>query len=184
MDLKQLVLSRRTVHNYKSTRVDDELIQEALRLSLWSPNHRLTYPWLYIQIGPEARARLADLSVQLKSQKGPLSDVKAAAVRASVLNPSHLIALGCKRSGEAVIEHEDFATVAGSVIIASLFLWEKGIATKWSTGGWAMHPKTYEILGVDPDEVRIEGCLMIGVADIVPHVPERPDLKETLITIP
>jgi nitroreductase len=184
MDFKQLILSRRTVHNYKPTRVDDELVQEALRLSLWSPNHRLTFPWFYSEIGPEARARLADLAVQLKSQKAPLSDVKEAAVRASVLNPSHLIALGRKRADEPSAEHEDFATLAGSVVIASLFLWEKGVATKWSTGGWTLHPKTYEVLGADPKEVRLEGCLMIGVADIVPHVSKRPDLKEILKKTP
>lgn len=184
MDFKQLVLNRRTVHNYKTTPVDDGLVQEALRLSLWSPNHHLTFPWVYLKIGPEARARLADLNVEIKSRKGPLSDVKVKAVRANVLTPSHLIALGRKRNSDVDIEHEDYATLAGSVVIASLFLWEKGIATKWSTGAWTNHPKSYEILGVDAEKIHLEGCLMIGIADIMPQASERPPVAEILKSVP
>lgn len=180
MDLRELILSRRTVHNYHPDKVPDSLVEESLRLSLWAPNHRLTFPWVYTLIGPVARERLADLAVDLKSAKEPLSDVKARAVRDTVLNPSHVVSLGFKLNGKESVEREDYATLACSVQIVSLHLWQHGIATKWSTGGFTIHPRTYEILGLDASVIRLEGALLIGRAQQVPERPERPPLEQFL----
>jgi nitroreductase len=179
MDLAQITASRRTVHNYKTDKVDDSLVLRALELSLWAPNHKLTFPWSYVWVGPAARSRLADLSAELKAAKKPLSDVEKTAVRATVTNPSHLIALGIRRSDEHR-QHEDFATLAASVQIACLYLWEKGVGTKWTTGGWTRHSNTYKILGVNPEDISLEGGLMIGVPVIVPAATSRPSLDKFL----
>jgi len=180
MDLAQNTKTRRTVHNYKTDKIDDGLVLQALELSLWAPNHKLTYPWVYIWLGEQTRVQLADLSADLKAAKKVLSETEKKAARANVLNPSHLIALGLKRSGDAHREHEDFATLACSVQIACQFLWEKGVGTKWTTGGWLQHERSYQILGVDPAEVRLEGGLMIGVPSIVPAATARPPLEQFL----
>jgi nitroreductase len=184
MDFQQLVTTRRTVHNYTTEKVQDELVVEALRLSLWAPNHRLTFPWQYVSVGPAARARLADLAVELKSAKAakaggaePMSDAKKHAIRETLVNPSHIILVGVKKS-EPHIQHEDYATLACGIQIATLFLWENGISTKWSTGGWAMHAKTYEICGIDSAQVQLEGALLIGKPQITPPAPERPTLDK------
>ncbi|NJL25121.1 MAG: nitroreductase [Calothrix sp. SM1_5_4] len=145
MDLRELILTRRTVHSYRPEPVADALVTEALALSLWAPNHKLTYPWIYTWIGPVARGRLAELAVSLKSAKeGALGAVKEKAVREALLNPAHLIALGVRRSN-AFGEHEDYATLSCSVQIASQFLWSRGVASKWSTAGWSTHADTYSI---------------------------------------
>jgi nitroreductase len=180
MDLAQLTVSRRTVHSYKTDKVADDLVRKALELSLWAPNHKLSFPWVYIWIGGSARAQLAALAAELKAAKKGLSDVEKKAVAATVTNPSHLIALGLRRSEDAHRAHEDFATLACSVQIAASFLWEHGVGTKWSSGGWTTHPRTYEILGVSPAEVALEGALMIGVPLIVPKATERPSLDRFL----
>lgn len=183
MDFQELVATRRTVHNYKPEAVSEDLVVEALRLSLWAPNHKLSFPWVYTWVGPRARVPLADLAVELKGKKEPLSEVKKKAARDNVLNPAHLISLGVRRS-EPHRQHEDFATLSCSVQIASLFLWQHGIGTKWSTGGWGVQPKTYEVLGLDPAAVALEGMLMIGVPQMQPPVPERPTLDSFLKRIP
>ena len=180
MDFRELVLTRRTVHNYRSEAVAESLVEEALRLSLWAPNHRLSFPWVYSWVGPTARQELADLAVRLKSAKAELSDVKAQAVRGAVLGPAHLISLAVKRAPDAEREHEDYATLACSVQIASLFLWQNGVATKWSTGGWSTNVETYRILGLSQAEVKLEGVLMIGRAQGQPEAPQRPDLWQIL----
>lgn len=175
MDFRELVLTRRTVHNYHPDPVPESLVEESLRLSLWAPNHKLTFPWIYTWIQPASRSKLADLAVELKSAKGDLSEVKKKAVRENILNPAHLISLGVKRTPGR--EHEDYATLACSVQIMSLFLWQHGIGTKWSTGGWSVHEKTYSVLGLNPDEVSLEGVLMIGRGQGATPVPERPELS-------
>lgn len=179
MDFAELVLTRRTVHNYAAKDVPREAVQNALELSLWAPNHKLSYPWVYTWVGPRARARLADLSVELKSKKGPLNEVKAKAIHSAMMTPAHLIALAIQKS-EPHREYEDYATLSCSVQIATMDLWHKGIGTKWSTGGAWMHERTYEILGLDPAKVRLEGGLLIGMPLGVPPAPERPPLEKFL----
>lgn len=179
MDFSKLVLGRRTVHNYRAEKVSEQDVQEALSLSLWAMNHRLTFPWVYVLAGPEARALLADLAVELKGAKESLGEVKVKATREVVLNPAYLVFLGVKRSHPKQ-EHEDYATLAASVQIASLSLWQKGIGSKWSTGGFTTHSRSYEILGLAPSEVQLEGALMIGMPAVVPSAPERPELDRFL----
>jgi nitroreductase len=182
MNLADLVVSRRTVHNYRKETLPQAVVERALELSLWAPNHRDTYPWAYFMVGPEARAKLADLSVQLKELKGALSDIKKQALRENLINPSHLVILG-QRKADPKTAHEDYATLACSVQIASLYLAEQGFGSKWSTGGYSNHSQTYEILGISPDQVQLEGALMIGVAQMAPPTQTRPPLKEFLTYI-
>lgn len=177
MDLRELILTRRTVHNFTPEKVEDALVEEALALSLWAPNHKLSYPWVYTWLGAETRAGLAELNAELKAG----NPMKEKAARENVITPSHLISLGIKRTPDKPgREHEDYATLASSVQIISMFLWEHGIATKWSTGGWSTHERAYEIMGVDPAAVRLEGALMIGREQIMPPAPERPPLSRFL----
>ena len=181
MQLDELITSRRTVHNFTTERVDDACIHRAVELSLWAPNHKQTYPWAYTLVTPEARASLADLAVRLKSARGgELSEIKARAIKSSITGPSHVLSLGVKLSGDQVREKEDYATLACSVQILSLYLWQQNVATKWSTGGWSMHADTYAILGLDPRAVRLEGALIIGRAQMVPTAPARPPLSAVL----
>jgi nitroreductase len=177
MDFAELVRSRRTVSQYTQDKVPRERVEEALALSLWAPNHRLTWPWVFTWVGPKSRLALAELAVELKSKKGSLSEVKAKSIRDNMMHPAHLIALGIKRS-EPHAEHEDYATLSCSVQIASMYLWQHKIGTKWSTGAAWMSERTYEILGVDPAVIRLEGGLMVGVPMVVPQAPERPALGQ------
>ncbi|MBX3020956.1 MAG: nitroreductase family protein [Bdellovibrionales bacterium] len=176
MDIREMILTRRTVNNYTPEKVPDSVVEEALALSLWAPNHKLTYPWVYTWLGAETRARLGDLNAELKGA----NPIKAKAARDNVVTPSHLISLAIKRSEKVERQHEDYATLSCSVQIATMFLWQHGIATKWSTGGWSMHPRAYEIIGLSPEEVKLEGCLMIGRPQIMPPTPERPPLAQFL----
>lgn len=176
MGFSELTKGRRTVHNYKTTPVDDSWVEEALRLALWAPNHKLTFPWAFFWVGPRVRAELADLTVRLKESKEPLSEIKKKAARETVLSPAHLILLGLRR-GEPARRHEDYATLACSVQIMMTYFWEKGVGTKWSTGGNYGHPETYKLLGISSEELSLEGGLMIGAPLMIPTAPKRPPLE-------
>lgn len=179
MNFAELTQSRRTVHNYKTTKVEDSWVEEALELALWAPNHKLTFPWAFFWVGPRVRAELAELTIRLKESKEPLSEIKKKATRENVLNPSHLILVGLRRSDPGRL-HEDYATLACSVQIMMSYFWEKGIGTKWSTGANYAHPETYKLLGVSPEEISLEGGLLIGAPQIIPAAPKRPPLERFL----
>ena len=179
MNFAELTQSRRTVHNYKTTHVEDHFVEEALHLSLWAPNHKLTFPWAFFWLGPRVRAEMANLTVRVKELKEPLSEIKKKATRENVLNPSHLILLGLRR-GDPKRLHEDYATLACSVQIMTTYFWEKGIGSKWSSGENYGHAETYKLLGISSEEFSLEGALLIGVPQIIPAAPKRPPLERYL----
>ena len=178
MDFVEVTRARRTVGAYTDAKVDDGLIRDALGLSLWAPNHRLTFPIRYVSLGPVVRQRLADLAIELKSARGALSDPQRNAIRNSVLKPSHVIALGRARTDNPAIAHEDYATLACGVQIATTYLWSRGVATKWSTAGWATGDRASAIMNIDPADVHLEGCLIAGMAERIPNPPPRPALDD------
>lgn len=179
--LDELIQTRRTVHQFKSDIVSEDVVHHALELSLWAPNHRLTFPWVYTLVSAETRLRLIDLAIDLKKKKDPeFSKIKEMALRKRLGEPSHWVALGLKRDPRPEVFQEDVATLGCSVQIASMSLWENGISTKWSTGGFTSHSKTYEILNLSESEVCLMGALFIGVADVLPQPSPRPPLSEVL----
>jgi len=180
MTLKELIRDRRTIQTFSDEKVDESLVKEALELSLWSLNHKLTFPWFYKIAGRPEREKLSDLAIELKSKKAPLNDAVKASMRTNLMNPSHYIAVGIKKSGDAFTDKENYATLACSMQIASLVLWEKGVGSKWTSSGFSTHAKTYEILGISADEIQLEGGLMIGKATKVPPAAKRPTLDEIL----
>lgn len=179
MDLAELTVSRRTVHAFTAEKIADRVVEEALELALWAPNHKLTFPWAFFWIGEQVRLKLADLAVELKAKKETLSELKTKTTREVVLNPSHLIVLATKR-GDPTRAHEDYATLACGVQIATLSLWSHGVFSKWSTGGFSMHLETYKLLEISPEEYQLEGILLIGKAAEIPPPPARPALTQFL----
>lgn len=180
MDLAELIRERRTIQTFSNEVVPDEVVKEALELSLWSLNHRLTFPWIYKLASHEQRLQLAELQIASKSKKGPVSDVVKTSMRSNFMKASHYVALALKKNSDPAGEKEDYATLSCSVQIASLVLWEKGIGSKWTTSGFSMGAKTYEILGLSSDEVKLEGGFFIGKFAKAPPAAERPALAEVL----
>ena len=180
MDLAELIRARRTIQTFAAGDVPESVVKEALELSLWSLNHRLTFPWIYKIASREQRLALAELQIEGKSRKGPLSDAVKTSMRTNFMNAAHYVALGLKRESDPGTAKEDYATLSCSMQIASLVLWEKGIGSKWTTSGFSVHAKTYEILGLSPNEVVLEGGLLIGKFEKAPPAAERPSLSEVL----
>ncbi|MEO0336381.1 MAG: nitroreductase [Pseudomonadota bacterium] len=185
MDLKTAILSRRTVHEFSSEPVPPGLIEDALNLALWAPNHKLTFPWLFYLIGEQTKVKLVDLALELKSQSPkPVSDVLLQALKVKLSAIPSLVAVGCKRVDDEFQQREDYATVSCGIQNASLYLHEQGYASKWSTGGFTRNKKTYEILGIDESEVDIVGFLFVGKGEPPAKQPVRPELQSVLISRP
>jgi nitroreductase len=180
MKFDELAKARRTIHQYEPEKIPDALVEKALELALWAPNHKLTFPWRFISLGPESRLKIAELGAKLKAKKKPLSLIEETALRKTHLNPSHLIVLAMKRPPEAAQAKEDYASVAMGVQNASLYLWENGIGSKWSSGALTTHERTYEIAGCDPKAEEIVGFLWIGRPERAPRPAARPPLNEVL----
>ena len=180
MDLKELIRTRRTIQTFTAEKVSDALVKEALELSLWAPNHKLTFPWVYFDVRGKQRQKLGELLADLKAKKKDLSGPVRKSMIDNFLKPSHFVLLGMKAEEKEERERENYATLACSVQIASMVLWEKGVGSKWSTSGFTMDEETYDILDISPKKITLHGGLFIGMPADVPEADERPPLEDVL----
>ncbi len=183
--LNELIRARRTLQVFTPAPNDPELIERALELALWAPNHRLTFPWRFVVVEDSTRQRLADLALELKraesSQK--LSKAQELAIRNKILEPAALVGLGCLKNADPLVERENYASVACGVQNISLYLWSQGWGSKWGTGALTRQPQVYELFNWNPDQVEIVGFLWAGPYDRSPRVPERPSLDQFLARV-
>ncbi|MCB0412278.1 MAG: nitroreductase family protein [Bdellovibrionales bacterium] len=179
--IAELIKLRRTIHDYEAKPSSWEEIKNCLELGLWSMNHKHTHPWRFFRTGPKVREELAHLMVELKSvKKARPSDAIVHSMKEKILNPSEVLLLAQPSDVEPHQLLEDYATISGAVHLIALGLCALGLGSKWSTGGWTTHPKTYELLGIDPSKLILRGALIMGWAKHPPPMPSRPLLEEVL----
>ena len=184
MNVHDAIASRRTVHRYVPTPVDDAVVERALEAATYAPNHKLTWPWRFVLPGPDARARLAELNVRLKSARRPLTEEMMQGIRDKMLHPARLIVVTQVLSGDAFREQEDYATISCAIQNMSLSLHADGVASKWSTGGVTTHPEAYALLGVDPAQERVVGFVWAGYPELVPAPANRPSWRDVTRSLP
>ena len=45
MDVKDAILSRRTIFKFKPEPVPNDVIEQVFSYGIWAPNHHVTEPW-------------------------------------------------------------------------------------------------------------------------------------------
>ena len=55
-----------------------------------------------------------------------------------------------------------------------LYLWQRGIGVKWTTGGITRDQRFYDLLSIDRGRERIVGLFYYGVPKVVPERKRRP----------
>lgn len=182
--LSQLMRDRRTVHRYLPGKpIDPSIIAEALELSLYAPNHKLTFPWRYVQVGPITREKIVAAECMRREELGNFTDERREKLRGAIMNPSCIIAALTPVDGGEFRNREDYATVSCGLQNLSLYLWAKGIASKWSSATFTTTAATLELIGVDPSAYTCAGFMFIGYPEVVPEMAERPKLADVLTTL-
>jgi len=174
MNTIDAILSRRTAHFYHADEVDEEHIERALEAATRAPNHKLTNPWRFTRVGPEARSKLVELAIELKSRRRELKESERDRIRDKVAGAPVLIGFSQVLADDEFRRREDYASVACAIQNYCLALWDAGVSTKWPTSGWTSAPETYEILDVDPDVEKFVGFVMAGYPRDENDPPRRP----------
>ncbi len=183
MDIEKLIKTRRTIHSYKSDKVPDEVLHTAIELAVMAPNHRLTFPWRFYRVGLNLKSKIADLQVETKNKKAPLSEIAQNAVRKKYLEGGELLIVGIKKNNDPEILKEDYAALACALQNMALYLWDKGYGTKWSTGKVLTHDLLFSSLEISRDKIELCGFFWIGVPADIPHEPKRPPVEEFLFNV-
>ena len=168
--LHDVLTSRRTTGRLFDGRpIPPEVLHRAVEAAVHAPNHKLTEPWRFVQLGPQAAERLGVLVAEhIGGEKGLKKQRAWSAV------PSWVVALCNGQSitpthtentmGDSVMSYtqlEDYAAVCCAVHNLTLSLHGSGIGSKWSTGGVTRKQAFREMVGCHDDEMVV-GVLMCG----------------------
>ena len=164
MELDEAIRTRRTHKAYAPEPLDRATLDELFELARWAPNHKLTNPWRFRVVGPQALERL----------KAAAGDPIAAA---KLDRAPTLVAVSATQSEDPVLAEEDVLAAATAAYIVLLAAHGRGLAGYWRTPGVLRTDAGRAALGVREDE-RVLGLLHLGHPRQEPRVPERAPVGE------
>ena len=178
MDVKDAILSRRTIFKFKPEPVSNDVIEQVFSFGIWAPNHHVTEPWRFTVIGEETKLILADRYREIKIEDTPdhvdaenLAKIGELAYEKFMSKPT-IIAVSCLQEGDEQRRREDYAAACCAVQNVQLAAWDAGVGMQWSTGRITLEEQTYQLLGIDSSQEYIIGFFYTGYpADI--GVPKR-----------
>jgi nitroreductase len=163
MELEHAIRTRRTHKAYAPEPLDRETLDELFELARWAPNHKLTNPWRFRVLGPDALERL----------KAAAGDPIAAA---KLNRAPTLVAVSATQTGDPVMDEEDVLAAAAAAYVVLLAAHGRGLAGYWRTPGVLRSPAGRAALLV-PDDEHVIGLLHLGRPRQEPRVPERAPLE-------
>ncbi|HEY5667164.1 MAG TPA: nitroreductase [Gammaproteobacteria bacterium] len=160
-----LLRGRRTINLFEPEPVDSAALLDAIEVARWAPNHRLTQPWRFYLIGPRTAEAVADCWAGYEAE---LKGEAAGAARRERLKviPGHFVVTSARDENE-VIDLENYAACCCAIQNLMLYLWQRGIGVKWTSGDITREPRLYELLGIDADAERIVGYFWYGKPKLV-----------------
>ncbi len=180
-EVARVLRERRTVGTFTAEVPSSSIIEAALELATWAPNHRKTEPWRFYRLGPQIAAAIVALNADLVAQKKGTDAGETKRQQWSQI-PGWLV-VTCRRSTDALLQEEDYAACCCAIQNFALALWSAGIGTKWSTGDVTRHREFFQRLNINPDTERVVGLLWYGYPQSIP-VQTRKPLAEFVRDLP
>ena len=102
-----LLRGRRTVHDFLPERIADDIVERAIEVARWAPNHHRTEPWRFYVLGALARQQIIARNTELvRAEKGGrAAEIK----RQRWLEVPGWLLMTCLRSEDPFREREDYA---------------------------------------------------------------------------
>ena len=168
----ELIRGRRTINFFDPALPPKDLILEAIDAARWVPNHHLTEPWRFYLLSEAAKKAVVELNAALVA--GEKGDDAAAAKRRRWSEIPGWLVVTSLRSADALRDREDYAATCCAVYALCLYLWSRGVGTKWTTGEVTRDPRFYEEIWVDPEAERVVGLIWYGYPAEVPATARKP----------
>jgi nitroreductase len=180
MQVRDAIRDRRSIKRFDARPVTREEIEAMLEAAALAPNHRLTQPWRFYVLGPEARHAYGMALGERKARK--LDDQeRGRAVRDTTAQEHRdlplMIAVAVVNSDDPEIREEDFAAAMMAVQNMTLVAVELGLGTHIKTGGVMADPAARAAAGVRDNE-RIVAIVNVGMPAEVPPVKKRAPASE------
>ncbi|MFL5605622.1 MAG: nitroreductase [Gemmatimonadaceae bacterium] len=169
------IRSRRSIKRFTDRPISREQIEALLTAATLGPNHRLTQPWRFYVLGPEARYAYGLVLGERKARK--LENPDAARAMRETIAAEHralpaMIAVAVVTNENPEIREEDYAAAMMGISNLALVAVEMGLGTALKTGAVMSDPAARAAAGVGDGE-RIVAIVNVGEAAEVPPAKSR-----------
>jgi nitroreductase len=175
MRLSDALERRRSIKRFTGRPVTRDEIELLLDAAVLAPNHRLTEPWRFHVLGPEARYAYGLALGERKARKIEDPD-QARALRERVAQEHRalpaMVVVGMVTSENPEIREEDYAATMMAVEHIALRAVELGLGTAIRTGGVMGDAAARAAAGVAEHE-RIVAVVNVGEPAEVPPGPKK-----------
>jgi nitroreductase len=169
------IRQRRSIKRFSERPVMREEIETLLDAAARAPNHRLTQPWRFYVLGPDARHAYGLALGERKARKLDDAD-KARTVRDTVAAEHRalpaMIAVAVVEHADPEAREEDYAAAMMAVQNLAIAAVEMGLGTHIKTGGVMADPAARAAAGVRDGE-RIVAIVNVGVPAELPAEKKR-----------
>lgn len=175
MRTSDAIRDRRSIKRFTDRPVTRQEIETLLDAATLAPNHRLTQPWRFYVLGPEARYAYGLALGERKAKK--IEDPAAARTMRENVAAEHralpaMIAVAVVNNDNPEIREEDYAAALMAIQNLSLTAMELGLGTHIKTGGVMSDPGARAAAGVKDNE-RIVAIVNVGTPAEVPPPKKR-----------
>lgn len=186
MDIHDIIRTRRSVRQFTSRPIQREEIERLLEAAIQAPNHRMSQPWRFYVLGPEARRAFGAVLGRRKAKKVE-DPVAAQAVIDKVSNTNAalpaLIAVTTTLADDPELREEDYAATMMGVQNLLLTASALGLATHIKSGAVMADPGARAAIGV-PEGERIVALVEVGEPDESPAPKARRTVAEVTRWLP
>jgi len=175
MQISEVIQNRRSIKRFTNRPVSRDEIETMIAAATLAPNHRLTQPWRFYVLGPEARSAYGLALGDRKAKKLP--DPEAARNIRETVAAEHralpcMLAVAVVNNENPEIREEDYAAVMMGIANLTLTAVALGLGTHLKTGAIMADPAARAAVGVRDDE-RIIAIVNIGEPAEVPPPKKR-----------
>jgi len=186
MNVTDAIQQRRSIKRFTDRPVTRDEIEQLLTAATLAPNHRLTQPWRFHVLGPEARYAYGAALGERKAKKAATPEA-GRTLRDAVANEHRalpaMIVVAVVKSDNPEIAEEDYAAAMMGVQNLALTAVSMGLGTHLKTGGVMADPAARAAAGVGDDE-RIVAVVNVGEPNEVPPPKQRNPVENCTSWLP
>jgi nitroreductase len=186
MSLQDAILSRRSIKRFTETEVTREQIEGVIHAAVHAPNHKLTQPWRFYVLGPEARRAYGVALGNRKAKKAP--DAAAAREVVEKVAEEHralpaMLAVAMTLAESPEVREEDFAATFMAIQNLALAAHAMGLGTHIKTGAVLDDPAARAAVGVADNE-RVVATVHLGEPAELPPLRARVEPAQVTVWVP
>jgi nitroreductase len=164
MTILEAIRSRRSIKDFSTRPVSREQIAQLLEAAVQAPNHRMTEPWRFYVLGPEARRAYGAALGARKAKR--VGDPAAAAEVGRKVEEKHaalpaMLAVSVVLAQDPEVREEDLAATYMAIENLMLAATALGLGTHLKTGAIMNDPRARDAVGVAESE-RIIATIELG----------------------